>query len=40
MSIGNTGKVPVSILNTGQNIDGQETRPKNIALYTYIKIND
>jgi hypothetical protein len=38
MSIGNDGKTPVSVLDYGRNLNAEETRPKNIAIYIYIKI--
>jgi hypothetical protein len=40
MSIGNQGKTAVTIQEFGKNLDGEETRPRNIALYVYIKINN
>jgi hypothetical protein len=29
----------IQIKDTGTNLNGEETRPRNIALYTYIKVN-
>lgn len=29
----------LEVLDTGRNLDGKETRPRNIALYVYIKVN-
>jgi hypothetical protein len=40
MSVGKEGKAPITIVDFGQNLNSEETRPKNIALYTYIKINE
>ncbi|MEX8546645.1 MAG: hypothetical protein V5804_03505 [Mucilaginibacter sp.] len=36
----NQPEVSISIKDIGTNLNGEETRPKNIALFTYIKINE
>lgn len=36
----NQPEVSITIKDTGTNLNAEETRPKNISLYTYIKINE
>ncbi|MEN2398373.1 hypothetical protein GKZ90_0001175 [Flavobacterium sp. MC2016-06] len=36
----NDPECSITILESGTNLSGDETRPKNISLYTYIKINE
>lgn len=40
ITVGNSNNTPISVLDVGENLIANETRPKNIALYTYIKINE
>lgn len=38
MSVNNP-ECKIKISNSGENLSGEETRPRNIALYVYIKVN-